>query len=480
MDNKFQSDYLNISYLWEFSGDKANFSMDSTKFPFESFYSGLIYDYDTWRKTLDIIGQSLNNNFVSSLFVETPVCITQNSLKFDFLQKQVHEQYQILFEEYKCPFVLICSQGLLNLYSNNSSSGIIVDIGESGTSITTVIDGFTRYESCLYLPFFSGRNITALTALSLKPYSEDSNDKYVKIVDNIEDTNKKSSKLNNSQTFNLDNNNLTYENYLTTKFIKESNSYHVFDYQANYENTISYIYDTKLNFLEASMIPYLLFYPEIFKSILSHRNISNIVEGLGYKHNNSYYNIKVSDLNFKNVFEFIAGGPLKNYNYSNISHNSNFYEKPRFGNYLQNVFIDECINPYKKTEGIEKEALLGDESLYKLSSLKNFRQLSLSHLLFTHIQKLIKNDPKNYHKYLNIYFTGGVLRTPGLKQLIQNDISSLINTKYFNINFPSGDPAKSFYKGVNYLSKLPNLENIMISRQDYFDYGPEYISYNYI
>ncbi len=68
----------------------------------------------------------------------------------------------ILFEEYKCPLLLICSQALLNLFSFNQLSGTVVDLGESGTQISSVIDGYTQYNDCIYDSFLSGRNMNLL------------------------------------------------------------------------------------------------------------------------------------------------------------------------------------------------------------------------------------------------------------------------------------------------------------------------------
>lgn len=38
----------------------------------------------------------------------------------------------------------------------------------------------------------------------------------------------------------------------------------------------------------------------------------------------------------------------------------------------------------------------------------------------------------------------------------------------------------SYVKGVNYMSKLDNLNSLMVSRQEYYDVGKEFLCYNYI
>jgi actin-related protein len=69
---------------------------------------------------------------------------------------------EILFEEYKCPQLLICSQALINLISFNQTSGTVVDLGESGTQISSIIDGYTQYYDSVYNSFLSGRNLNLL------------------------------------------------------------------------------------------------------------------------------------------------------------------------------------------------------------------------------------------------------------------------------------------------------------------------------
>lgn len=50
-----------------------------------------------------------------------------------------------------------------------------------------------------------------------------------------------------------------------------------------------------------------------------------------------------------------------------------------------------------------------------------------------------------------------------------------------SIRFPDiSDASCSFYKGANYLSKLGNLNSLMVSRQEYYEVGKECLGYNYI
>jgi len=52
-----------------------------------------------------------------------------------------------------------------------------------------------------------------------------------------------------------------------------------------------------------------------------------------------------------------------------------------------------------------------------------------------------------------------------------------------NLYFPNDDEKDTsiaFYKGANYLTKLPDLENIMITKEDYMDHGVENLTYFFV
>jgi len=134
----------------------------------EIIFAGMINNFEGWRSLIRLIGETQMGkyNFITKSFSETPIIITQHALSFNSLKSQVKQIYEILFEEFKCPYVLICSQAILNLFSYNLSSGIVVDIGESGCEVASVLNGFTHYNQTLNCSFLSGRNMTALNIMS--------------------------------------------------------------------------------------------------------------------------------------------------------------------------------------------------------------------------------------------------------------------------------------------------------------------------
>ena len=115
-----------IDFNFEFHGEKANYDLMSNKFGFEKINSGLIYDPDAFEYIIDSIGKTqIGYNYMSSSYSENPIIMTQKSLRFEQLQKQVRMQYEYLFETFKCPYVLFCSQSLLNLFSYNQTTGVV-------------------------------------------------------------------------------------------------------------------------------------------------------------------------------------------------------------------------------------------------------------------------------------------------------------------------------------------------------------------
>lgn len=459
--NYVKPNQFKLNLNMNFNGEKSNFDLNSFRFPFEPIYSGIIHDYEGWHTIIDSIGQSqLGLNYFNSGFSETPIVITQNSLKFDQLQKQVRMQYEVLFEDFKCPYILICSSAITNLFSYNETTGIVVDIGESGTTISTVVNGFTQYDNSIHIPFISGRSISAMMALTHK------NDKKEDDLINFQDITKQYS--------------LEYSEYLEAKFLKESEQCKPFLTGNCLGKAKTKIFNTEVNFNEISTIPYLMFYPEIFKTLINNKLNSPYVldkyTNTFIKQNHSSNFIKLSSFSYKENFDSVIQFLLPEKNNSVFDS-----QKQKYNVFSPNNFAEKVIWPYRENESVEKDVLITETSLFNSSYItKNFRQLGLAHILIAHIHKMIKLNPDYSKQLLNVYFTGGVLKTPNITRLIREDIESMLTKKNINLFFPQKDPQFNFYKGANYFSKIPELENIMISRKDYFEFGSEQLSYNYI
>jgi actin-related protein len=177
LKNEFNNDPnlnidLSLLYKSSSSGNNLNHQQITSEFgKFENidmFWGGQIRqsELENWKEVISTVGKMKlqNHNFLNKCLSETPIILTQKALPYDILKDQNMKIFEILFEEYKCPYAMISSLGVLNAYSQNIESGIIIDMGESGTNITVVKDGFTMYNDSIFLPFLSGRNINCLLA----------------------------------------------------------------------------------------------------------------------------------------------------------------------------------------------------------------------------------------------------------------------------------------------------------------------------
>ena len=120
-------------------------------------------------------------------------------------------------------------------------------------------------------------------------------------------------------------------------------------------------------------------------------------------------------------------------------------------------------------------------SLINKEELVKFRHYSLSHLLYYEIEQLLYEDPD--FRSFDVVFAGAVLNIPNLRDVLKKDLESLTNNadNTMSIRFPDiNDSSCSIYKGANYLSKLGNLNSLMVSRQEYYEVGKECLGYNYI
>lgn len=446
-------------FSYEYFGDKANYSHNSGRFPFEITYSGIVHDYQGWYNIVDSIGKSqIGSNYYNTSYSETPVLLMQKPLGFEYLQKQVRMQYEVLFEDFKTPYVLISSNSLINVLSNNETSGIVVDIGESGTSISTVVNGFTQYDNSIFLPFLSGRNITATMALIMK-----NTDKTEKDIENI---------LNVRSQYSL-----SYQEYLEAKFVKESTQSCPFLPNKEIPNKKTKFFTKEVNYHTMSSCPYLLFYPEVFKCLYNTSLNSNFDID---KTTNKIIKINKSRcLSYYSFWENFLGINQLIFR-QNTDVSVLLGEKMNYDVFNWNIFNQNVILPYRETESTEKEILITETSNISNSNLRCFRQLGMANCIISHIQKAQKQNPEYSNKLNNVYFSGGVLKTPLMKKLLQEDLETMQNKCVLNIVFPEKDEQTSFYKGTNYLTKLSDLDTIMISRKEYFENGSEQISYNYI
>jgi actin-related protein len=288
---------------------------------------------------------------------------------------------------------------------------------------------FAAFQSSESSSYFSDRKISLETFLNLKKMEKE-NPKTIKTEDK--------SKMNDEMK------KIPYK-----KFLLKSEKIKYYNFQdIENMNCFNYIY----------------FFPEVFK-----------------------YYFSQDKFNYINIFDFILNknSESKKFNSREVL---NLFDKKSISH---KEFSDLSLNylfsdDYK--DSIERKILKYESDFININELIKFRNLSLGHTLIYTIDKLISGDLLNSDKYLNVVCTGGVANTNNLIKVIRKDIQSLLTVYQDNnkqdyikvLNTKYDDYSLSFYKGANFMSKLPNLENLMISRVQYFDYGSDYLSYCYI
>lgn len=125
-------------------------------------------DIMKWSEFWEDKIKKIQNDIGENDFNETPLIIMHDSVNSEKFQEKVKKMYDILFNKFHAQYVMICSSAMVNLFSYNITDGIVVDLGDSKTSITSVRDGFTKYSNNIHVPLLSGRTITAVAAIQKK------------------------------------------------------------------------------------------------------------------------------------------------------------------------------------------------------------------------------------------------------------------------------------------------------------------------
>lgn len=407
------------------------------KWSHEPVYSGKIYSFDKWKYIVESIGKSIyegnKNYFDQELYSETPLIITQDSLPLIDIEKQVQQIYEICFEELKCQNVLICSSAMVNLYSHNISSGLVIDIGESRTCITPIKNGFACYDRAVRSEFFSGRTMTAMMAQMDQDYkNNDSKELMTEVM---------------------------YKNYSISEETKTKKHFCCPEDISSYDHKYCHL-------------SYLFTFPEIFRSLYwdSVRTTHDFIKSFIYcNKSNNDHNPKFNER--EEIKAYFATERNKKAGNRTI-------KTLKFTEWTNSINKHYSLN---NTNGLIEQIRQSEIGLINKEELVKFRHYSLSHLLYYQIEQLIYEDSD--FRNFDIVFAGGVLNTPNLKNVLKKDLESLTNSadNAMSIHFPDiNDASCSFYKGANYLSKLGNLSSLMVSRQEFYEVGKECLGYNYI
>ncbi|GMM30882.1 hypothetical protein DAMA08_036270 [Martiniozyma asiatica (nom. inval.)] len=115
-------------------------------------HNGTVENWDS----LEIIWQEIFKGLSVSNSKEHPVLITEAPLN---ARKNRKEMVEILFENFNCPAVYVALPPVLSLYATGKTTGVVLDSGDTVTSIVPVYDGFAVPGSLKRMNI-AGRNIT--------------------------------------------------------------------------------------------------------------------------------------------------------------------------------------------------------------------------------------------------------------------------------------------------------------------------------
>jgi actin-related protein len=105
---------------------------------------GLVQDWDALETlyTLafhDILGLPFSNDQKNVDLHQHPVLISEHL----YTSKADREKMcELMFEKFNAPGIFMSKAGVLSLYSNAKTTGLVVDMGANGTQITPVQDGY--------------------------------------------------------------------------------------------------------------------------------------------------------------------------------------------------------------------------------------------------------------------------------------------------------------------------------------------------
>eukprot|EP00668_Euglena_longa_P038610 GGOE01049648.1.p1 GENE.GGOE01049648.1~~GGOE01049648.1.p1 ORF type:complete len:381 (+),score=108.22 GGOE01049648.1:63-1145(+) len=94
---------------------------------------------------------------------EQPLLVTQAS---GAPRPQQQRLAQVLFERFNVPALCLAAQPVLALYASGATTGLLLDVGESGSSAVPVVDGLCQRHAVLRMPV-AGRALSLLLSRCL-------------------------------------------------------------------------------------------------------------------------------------------------------------------------------------------------------------------------------------------------------------------------------------------------------------------------
>jgi actin-like protein 6A len=99
--------------------------------------SGLVSDWELLEKMLFLAQQQ----YLKIDYAEAPIIVSEKPY---CTPGQRHRMCETLFETLKTPAAFLCKDAVLACYAVGKTSGLVIDVGASGTCVTPVLDGWAE------------------------------------------------------------------------------------------------------------------------------------------------------------------------------------------------------------------------------------------------------------------------------------------------------------------------------------------------
>ena len=96
---------------------------------------GLVRDWDLFEKLWDYSV----SRYVKIDIRETPVLMAEKPYNSPRARQEMCE---LIFEKYRAPAFFLSKDAVLSCYACGKTTGLVIDVGASGTTVTPVLDGW--------------------------------------------------------------------------------------------------------------------------------------------------------------------------------------------------------------------------------------------------------------------------------------------------------------------------------------------------
>lgn len=128
------------AHYFDLSQPREDMRVDSCADP-----SGLISDWELLEKLLGYA----QTHYLKIDFADTPMVVAEKPFTTPKLR---HRMCELFFEKLSLPGLFLSKDAVLSCFACGKTTGLVVDVGASGTVVTPVLDGWAEARSCMQSP----------------------------------------------------------------------------------------------------------------------------------------------------------------------------------------------------------------------------------------------------------------------------------------------------------------------------------------